>query len=258
MNRISLFILLALSMNLEAGIFFEDSKRGWFYYEKYADNNTSEDNKTKMEKRINADDMFISSIPLSNLDLLTAEEFTQTFEKVRKIAIMNPTKTNVMTMQIMNKWQTDQAEKFAKVWALNLLENPNLEYPEIREDKFGRSEMYKQKQEKMIKFFKEHKDNFSYVVFISNLNQEINEKQKAVYDDIKREYNANVEYVDIDIKKDLIAKFKLSTTPENFFIYRNSKGEAIWQRVKAGLTNKDDILNNTMFLFDNAILEKDK
>lgn len=258
MNKISLLSILILSVNLQASVFFGDSKRGWFYYEQYADNNITEDNKTKIQKRINEDDVFISSIPLNNLDLLTAEEFTQTFEKVRKIAIMNPTKTNVMTMQIMNKWQTDQAEKFAKVWALNLLENPNLEYPEIREDKFGRSEMYKQKQEKIADFFKNHKNDFSYVVFVSNLNREINEKQKAVYNDIQREYDANVEYVDVDIKKDLITKFKLSTTPENFFIYKNSKGEAVWQRVKAGLTNKDDILNNTMFLFDNAILEKDR
>lgn len=257
MKKIILISLVA-GVFVHASSFFEDSKRGWFYYEKYADSNISEDNQTKIERRINADDMFISSIPLNNLDLLTAEEFTETFEKVRKIAIMNPTKTNVVTMQIMNKWQVDQSEKFAKVWALNLLENPNLEYPEIRDDKFGRSDMLKQKQERISNFYKEHKEDFSYVVFISDLNKETNEKQRGIYDSLKGEYDVNVEYINVDQRKDLISKFRLATTPENFFVYKNSKGEAIWQRVKAGLTNRDDIINNTLFLFDNAILEKDK
>ncbi|HIF9604519.1 TPA: conjugal transfer protein TraF [Campylobacter jejuni] len=250
--------ILVLACFLQASTFFGDSKRGWFYYELADNNNTQEKNETKIQKRMNADDLFIASIPLNNLDLLTAEEFTETFEKVRKIAIMNPTKTNVMTMQIMNKWQVDQSEKFAKVWALNLLENPNLEYPEIRDDKFGRSEMFRQKQEKINNFYKAHQDDFSYVVFVSDLNKKINEKQKGIYRSLQSDYGVNVEYVNVDERKDLISKFKLATTPENFFVYRNSKGEAIWQRVKSGLTNKDDIINNTLFLFDNAILEKDK
>ncbi|HEF9750404.1 TPA: hypothetical protein SB143_001910, partial [Campylobacter coli] len=91
-----------------------------------------------------------------------------------------------------------------------------------------------------------------------DLNKEINEKQKGIYRSLQSDYGVNVEYVNVDERKDLISKFKLATTPENFFVYRNSKGEAIWQRVKSGLTNKDDIINNTLFLFDNAILEKDK
>lgn len=252
------FLAIVAVCYLQASTFFSDSKRGWFYYELADNNNTQEKNETKIQKRMNADDLFISSIPLNNLDILTAEEFTQTFEKVRKIAIMNPTKTNVMTMQIMNKWQVDQSEKFAKVWALNLLENPNLEYPEIRDDKFGRSEMLRQKQEKIKTFYNNHKNDLSYVVFISELNQEINDKQEGIYRSLQNDYGVNVEYVNVDERKDLITKFKLTTTPENFFVYKNSKGEAIWQRVKAGLTNKDDIINNTLFLFDNAILEKDK
>ncbi|XAU29682.1 conjugal transfer protein TraF [Campylobacter jejuni] len=205
--------ILVLACFLQASTFFGDSKRGWFYYE-LADNNTQEKNETKIQKRMNADDLFIASIPLNNLDLLTAEEFTETFEKVRKIAIMNPTKTNVMTMQIMNKWQVDQSEKFAKVWALNLLENPNLEYPEIRDDKFGRSEMFRQKQEKINNFYKAHQDDFSYVVFVSDLNKEINEKQKGIYRSLQSDYGVNVEYVNVDERKDLISKFKLATTPE--------------------------------------------
>ena len=64
--------------------------------------------------------------------------------------------------------------------------------------------------------------------------------------------------MNVDERKDLVEKFKLTTSPENFFVYRNKDGEAVWHRVKAGLVNKDVIIKNTMFLFDNAIMEKDK
>ena len=148
--------------------YYSDSKRGWFYYELYPENNTtliSEENKTKINERMNQDDIFISSIPLNNLELLTAEEFTNTLEKVKKIAVMNPTKRNVATFQIMNKWQVEQSEKFAKVWALNLLENPNLEFPEILTDKFGRDHLRDEKEADIKNFFDKNRENFSYVVF---------------------------------------------------------------------------------------------
>jgi len=245
-------------LGLCANTFFADSKRGWHYYEKYSENNISESNRTKIQKRMDEDEAFMKAIPLSDLDLLSAEEFTQTFEKARKIAVMKPTKDNVRVVQVMNKWQTDQSDKFAKVWALNLLENPNLEYPEIRDDKIGRSDMLEAKENKIKDFFEKHKENLSYVVFINNLNKSTNERQKGIYDMINLKYDVNIEYVNVDEQRELIDKFKLTTTPDNFFIYRNSKGEAIWHRVKAGLANRDDIINNTLFLFENAILEKDK
>lgn len=241
--------------------YYSDSKRGWFYYELYPENNTtliSEENKTKINERMNQDDIFISSIPLNNLELLTAEEFTNTLEKVKKIAVMNPTKRNVATFQIMNKWQVEQSEKFAKVWALNLLENPNLEFPEILTDKFGRDHLRDEKEADIKNFFDKNRENFSYVVFLSDVNKEANEKQSKIFDYINKDYNVNVEYVNVDERKDLVEKFKLTTSPENFFVYRNKDGEAVWHRVKAGLVNKDVIIKNTMFLFDNAIMEKDK
>ncbi|EGK8008894.1 conjugal transfer protein TraF [Campylobacter lari] len=251
MFKKTFFVVLCCISHLNSSSFFDESKKGWFYYEKIESNKTNDINASE-------DELFIKSILLDSLESYSAEEFTRIFEKVRQIAVMNPTKDNVKTLQIMNKWQTDQSEKFAKVWALNLLEDPNLEYPEIGSDKFSRSAEFKARDEKINTFFKEHKNDLSFVVFQSGFNKDINEKQKLVYDSLIREYSANVEYIDTDKRPELIKKFNLTTTPESFFIYKNSKGEAIWQRVKAGLANREEIIKNTLFLFDNAILEKDK
>ncbi|WP_260604873.1 conjugal transfer protein TraF [Campylobacter sp. MIT 97-5078] len=243
--------------NIGKNDFFSTSKRGWHYFEKDDVNKSVnlEERKKEIDKQ---DEVFMSSIPLNSLENLTAEEFTQTFEKARKIATMKPTKENVAILQKMNKWQLEQSEKFAMIWQVNLLENPNLEFPELASDKFGRNDALIQRDKKVEQFFKSHKDNLAFVVFMSKFNENTNIKQKDIYDTIKRQYDVTVEYIDVDIRKDLIKTFKLETTPENFFIYKNSKGEAIWKRIRAGLSNKDDIINNTIFLFENAILEGDK
>ncbi len=253
-------LLLSLGHANESS-FFNDAKRGWHYYEIYKKDippKTDEEKQKELKIRRNADDEFIDQIPIDNLSILTAEEFTETFEKVRKISVMNPTKRNVKVMQIMNKWQIDQSDKFTKVWALNLLEDPDLEYPEIRADKIGRNEMYRLEEEKKKKFFTDHKDNFIYVVFYSSANERANEAQRGIYKDIKNRYGVDVEFIDVDERIDLVHKLGLKTTPENFFLLRNSKGEAIWQRVKAGLANRDDVVKNTIFAYENEILERDK
>lgn len=259
---ISLALLASLCyansyFNVGTNEFFSTSKRGWHYFEKDDVNESVnlEERKKEIDKQ---DEVFMSSIPLNSLEMLTAEEFTQAFEKARKIATMKPTKENVAILQKMNKWQLEQSEKFAMIWQVNLLENPNLEFPELASDKFGRNDALMERDKKIKQFFKDHKNDLAFVVFMSKFNENTNVKQKDVYDTIQREYGVTVEYIDVDKRKDLIATFKLETTPENFFIYKNSKGEAIWKRVRAGLSNKDDIINNTIFLFDNAILEEDK
>lgn len=237
--------------------FFETNKRGWHYFEKDKDENKTD--LVEQRKEIDTqDERFMSSIPINNLDLLTAEQFTQTFEKARQIAVMKPTKQNVAIVQKMNKFQTEQSEIFAKIWELNNLENPHLEFPDIVTSKVAINEEYDKKKVERDNFFTGYKDNLGFIVFVSGLNKETNEKQIQIYESIQREYPVVVEYVDTDENTDLVTTLNLKTTPENFFAYKNSKDELILKRVKAGLATKDEILNNTIFLFENAILEKDK
>ena len=108
------------------------------------------------------------------------------------------------------------------------------------------------------KFFEEKKDKLSFVVFYSARDQKGSYNQKAIYDLVEKDYGIKTYYVDLDSNPDLIEKFKLTALPENFFLYKNSKGEGVWHRIKAGFANMDVILDTTQFLFDNAILEEDK
>jgi conjugal transfer pilus assembly protein TraF len=89
-------------------------------------------------------------------------------------------------------------------------------------------------------------------------NHMVNTRLKWVYEDIKNTYGLTVKYIDIRERPDLVKKFRIKHLPDNFFVYKNKKGELIWVRVKAGLIAKDELFNNTIFLFNNIIENKDK
>jgi len=254
-NNLILAILLASSQVYAANEFFETGKEGWFYYKKIQKKKKKEE---KKEKQKMSDQKFMKSISINSLSSMQSKEFRKAFARAKGIAVMNPTKENVRIVQMMNKWQTDQSEKFARVWAINMLENPNLEYPKIAKDKFSRSVQFHQKEKEIDDFFSKHKNDLGYVVFYSMRNEMAYKRQKIVFNALSKKYGTTVEYINTDEQPKMIKKFKLVTTPENFFIYKNSKGEAIWMRVKSGLATQEEIVKNTMFLFNNAIMEKDK
>ncbi|KIM05900.1 MAG: hypothetical protein KN64_01250 [Sulfurovum sp. AS07-7] len=253
-SNLILITLLASSQVYAANEFFETGKEGWFYY-KEAQKKKKEEEKEKQKK---SDQEFMKSISINSFSSMQAKEFSETFARAKEIAIMNPTKENVQVVQMMNKWQMDQSEKFARVWAINMLENPNLEYPDIAKDKYGRSAQFHQKEKEMDDFFSKHKNDLGYVVFYSMQNKMAYKRQEIVFNALNEKYGITIEYVNTDEQPEMIKKFKLVTTPESFFIYKNSKGEAIWMRVKSGLATQEEITKNTMFLFENAIMEKDK
>jgi len=245
---------LIASSSYAANDFFKSGKEGWFYY-KEEHKKKKEEEKQQQKK---SDQEFMKSIPINNLDSMQAKEFSEAFSKAKEIAVMSPTKENVQIVQMMNKWQTDQSEKYAKVWTVNMLENPNLEYPDIAKDKYARSAQFHQKEKEIDDFFAKHKDDLGFVVFFAMKNKMAYKRQEIVFNSLQEKYKTTVEYVNTDVQPDMIKKFKLATTPESFFIYKNSKGEAIWMRVKSGLATQEEIVKNTMFLFENAIMEKDK
>ena len=75
----------------QSNSFFTDSKRGWHYYEK----EPLEEEVKKGEKQEDKDQIFMQSIPLNSLDTLSVKEYTETFERVKSIATMKPTKENI-------------------------------------------------------------------------------------------------------------------------------------------------------------------
>ncbi|WP_187648684.1 conjugal transfer protein TraF [Nitrosophilus labii] len=232
--------------------FFSKGKEGWFYYKEEKIENKNDENKTV------SDEEFIKTIPYDRLDDMTADEFGELLEKTKKIAVMKPTKENVRAVMRLKKYMLDKAEKFTKVQYVLMLEEPELEYPEIGKDKFARSTQFLEKEKEKKEFFKKHKEDLAFVMFYKSENELAFKRQKIIYQMLERDYGVETEFVNLQERPELVSKFKIKTTPDNFFIYKNSRGEAIWMRIKAGLATKEELVKNTMFLFENAIKESDK
>ena len=260
-----LFIPLLLSATIDND-FYKTSKKSWFFGYK----ETNETNKTKKPKTINPfnikemlklpDDEFIKAIPLNNLDLYTADGFRKVFSRVKDIAVMKPTQRNVYALKKMQKFMTDQAEKFAKVWYIQTLQNPTeLDYPDINPASFAKTANYYKKEAKIKEFFNKHKDDIGFVVFYNPKDKMSNTRQKWVYEGFKKEFpNYDVVWIDVTKRPDLVKKFNIKELPDNFYVYKNKKGEAIWVRIKAGLVSETTLKDNVIFTFENIVKKEDK
>jgi conjugal transfer pilus assembly protein TraF len=262
-------ILLLLPFLLFADVnnaFFKKGNTGWFF----GDNEKNETNKTKKMAKINPynlkqmmklpDDKFMASIPLNNLDLYSAEDFQKVFKRAKGIAVMHPTQKNVYIVKKMQKFMTDQATKFAKVWYVETLQRPNeLEYPGINAATFAKTANYYKKKKEYNDFFKKHTNDIGFVVFYNPKDKMFNTRQKWIYKSIKKEYPGyDVVWVDVSKRPDLVKKFNIKVLPDNFYVYKNKKGEAVWVRIKAGLVSESELKDNVIFTFDNIIAKKDK
>lgn len=235
-----------------ANTFYQSEKDGWHYYK---DNNNAqqEANKTKQLKE---DEEFLKNIPINNLDSLSVKEYRETFERVKEIAVMKPTKENVAILQKMNKFQLQQSEKFAKVWTINNLENPTLEFPQINTTKFAKNQFAQEKEDKRKDFFKQRNGKLSYIVFFTDEKQL--ESQKLIMQFLQDRYETKTHYINALENEALAKKLKLNASIEIFFHYFNKNDEEIYMRVKQGYTTVEEIIDNTIFLFENALLEEDK
>lgn len=237
------------------GDFFKTLKEGWFYYKEQKDKKAKKQKKSDEKK---SDEKFMKSIPLNNLQSMRAEDFRKTFAKAKDISVMHPTRQNVQIVQKMNKWQTDQSEKFTKVSMLNSILDPTLEYPNIPESQYGISLNYKKEDKKKNDFFTKHKNDLGFIVFFSTKDKMAYKMQKLVFNTLEREYGTVIKYINIDKNPEMVKRFKLVNTLENFLIYRTKENKAIFLRVKSGLATNEDIVENTIFLFENAIMKKSK
>jgi conjugal transfer pilus assembly protein TraF len=111
--------------------FFKDAKRGWFYYEPMPQPPSKEDekkdeqpvvilNKTAQEfdEMVAEEKRFVRSIPFNALHTLSAEEFRQTYDRTKDIAIMRPDMENAVAYRRLHSYMLERSDLFANVMAV--------------------------------------------------------------------------------------------------------------------------------------------
>lgn len=234
----TLSILAYCSTNLNAiDDFFNDSKRGWFYYEKI-----KEDKKKKIEKKKKKKEPIvftsISDIPLNSLSSLTAQEFRQAFELAKDTAVMNPTQENVLAVQIMNNFMSNNANEFTASWQRNLLDKNNLIVADAPTTTFQNNLIKKQKKDEEKAFFENTELN--YFVFYDKVDDKLLNIKRLI---TSLPYRIPTRFININEYPQMKKEYNLEFYPSIYAITPTNK-----KRITNGnVITQDLILYYTMF-----------
>jgi|GEM_PF-2174882 len=287
--------LIIININLELysfnNNFYNENKEGYFYYkdeliEEEKDKNKKiikndisitvseyskneemmkmsfEDDKER-ELRKKREDNFMVNIPFHKLDEMSTEEIKRLLDITRNISTGRPNKEFVKKYAAVQKFWVDKSENFAKSWSVANLENPDeLLYNDIGWTSRDRVNLKKKKVKEDKKFFEKIKSRAGYIVIIEDKSDTgLMQDTKLLYEKVKNETGLDYliyDYYEVSEKLKRQLKIKLETLPENILLYVNNKNKKIYKRVVQGFSASTKIVNNTKFIFENAILEKDK
>ncbi len=218
---------------------------------------------TKEERgeRHKAEKQYIENIPWSELDELSADEYRLVLDTTREISVATPNKQYVKSYAALQKFWVDKSEQFAKTWQVANLENPDeLIYPEQEWNPIGQKMKQKQSDIDDKRFFEKIKDRVGFIVIVEDKNdKDFMFKLTETYRLIQQKVDMDYIIYDFYEVPHLVRKLKLDrrALPENFILYKGLNGEN-YQRIVKGFPNYTQIISRTKFIFENAILEKDK
>jgi len=186
-----------------------------------------------------------------DIDKFTADEIAKLIETSKKTAISFPTNGNIHNYIQLQNYATKRSENFAIKWQQAILKDSSLDLgASASKSTFARNANVAHRTKERKKFWKRNINNVGIVVFLDSSEKEVNTAQNKVL------YFLNKDYPELVIKtlyinehSNLAKKHKVGITPDIFLIYKDNKENANWFRVKAGLTTKNEILDNIDFVY---------
>jgi len=241
MSRYILLIIF-IALNISASVEYGESQNGlthpFFGYKKVIVK--KDENKTK--KTIN--------MP-KNLEKLSADELSKIIKDAKKIAVAFPTDKNMDKYISLQNYATKKSENFAIKWQQAILRDSSLDLSaSAAKSTFARNASTASKAQKRANFWQKYIDKIGIVVFFNKNETSLNQAQNKVL------YFLNKDYPDLAIKtifkkehQNLIQEHGVGVTPDIFIVYKDKDNNPNWYRVKAGLTTKNQILDNIDFVY---------
>jgi len=280
--------LFAISNN-----FFNANKEGWFFYK---EDNSTKQQKNKQAKnkivskkkkvltqvnehdfartkrlldmhfetdeerqeRIKKEDKFIDNIDYNNLRKYSVDEFRQMFEAVRGIAWERPTKKNLAAFTKLNKYMVDNSYLFAKVFTIVNKENPNhLDWSAPNTFKYKRVKDRKDN----INFLKKLKNNLAFLVVVEDINDKsVVYPIAQIYKEVTRKTGIEVRFASYYDIPNLVDELSIDKRflPIHLFVYIDKYHQKQYRKFLTGFGTPQTIINDSVFIFKNTILEKTK
>lgn len=250
MKKLILFFL-TINILFADNIEYTESKNGlthpFFGYKKEI---LKEEHKDEVKK--------IVEIP-KNLDKMTADEIAKLIEDSKKIAVSFPTDKNINSYIKLQNYATQKSEDFAIKWQQALLKDSSLDLSaSAAKSTFARTASTANKTNTRAKFWEENINNIGIVAFFDKTEEEVNTAQNKVLYFLNKDYpTLAIRTIFKDEHSSLVNEHKVGVTPDIFLIYKDQDENANWYRVKAGLTTKDEILDNIDFVYKYFISKGD-
>lgn len=263
------FLLMAIFAALLQGEckqpkqFWQDRERGWFYKDycepvqdanttKPANQSKSEPTKLKhLSKQV--------SIPWNKLDDMHPDDLKALNDEATNIAFMYPTKENLKSFRMYQKWYTDKADRFAKLAGYERRSDPELASwaAEVPTSGIARgveiSEGLREKAQIINSFA-----NVAGIVVVTQQGCGYCERQMPLLEKLKQETGMSYKEVDKDNRPMVAAKLGVATTPDIFLVVTRN-GQPKWQRIGSGLLTFNELKQAVLFgLYALGELKDDK
>lgn len=241
---LNLICLILLNLNAEEFIKYTNSKNGLTHpFFGYKEVIAKEDNKDAVKKNV--------AIP-KNLDKMTADEISKLIVDSKKIAVSFPTDENIHNYIQLQNHATKKSENFAIKWQQAILKDSSLDLSATAaKSTFARNASTADKSNKRAQFWKENIDRIGIVTFFDKKEKEVNIAQNKVLFFLNQDYpELAIRTIFKDEHSSLINEHGVGVTPDVFIVYKDENDNANWYRVKAGLTTKNEILDNIDFVYE--------
>jgi len=195
-----------------------------------------------------------------NLDKLNADQLSKIIKDSKKIAVAFPTDKNIHNYISLQNHATKKSEEFATKWQQAILRDSSLDLSaSAAKSTFARNASTASKAQQRADFWSKHIDKIGVVTFFNKNENNINQAQNKVLFFLNKDYpQLAIRTLYTNEHKSLVEEHGVGVTPDTFIIYRDDNDNAQWYRVKAGLTSKNQILDNIDFVYKYFIKQGEK
>ncbi len=249
---VNLMCIFLFNLYSAENIEYTESKNGLTHpFFGYKQEIINDENKDTVKKAV--------EIP-TNLDKMTADEIAKLIEDSKKTAVSFPTDENIHNYIQLQNYATKKSENFAIKWQQAILKDSSLDLSATAaKSTFARNASTADKTTKRAQFWKENIDKIGIVAFFDKKENEVNTAQNKVLYFLNQDYpNLAIRTIFKDEHSSLVQEHKIGVTPDIFIVYKDKDENANWYRVKAGLTTKNEILDNIDFVYEYFISKGDK
>jgi conjugal transfer pilus assembly protein TraF len=190
-----------------------------------------------------------------DLDKMTADELNKHISDSKKIAVAFPTDKNLHNYIYLQNFATKKSEDFTIKWQQAILKDSSLDLSaSAAKSTFARNASTAEKSKKRDEFWKENIDRVGIVAILDAKEEELNIAQNKVLYFLNKDYpTLAIRTIYKDEHKALADKNGVGVTPDIFIVYKDNEENANWYRIKAGLTTKNEILDNIDFVYEHFI-----